>query len=123
MSFLITNIAGSLTAGQVGQQQNTAAEQDSAEAYQTQMTREMRSRTQRMEEEVAAPEQDTDKRVGQAPDRRGQRRRGTPHEHGGSPPPIEPTEDIVDLHEPIERSPASNESEPDEPASRIDITV
>ena len=123
MSFLITNIAGSLTAGAVGKQQNTAAEQDSAEAYQTQMTREMRSRTQRMEEEVSAPEQDTDKRVGQAPERRGRRRRGTPHGHDQAPPPIEPAEDIVELHEPVDRSPAPAEPNADKPPSQIDIVV
>ena len=123
MSFLITNIAGSLTAGQVGQQQTTAAEQDSAQSYQSEMTREMRSRTQRMDQEVSAPEQDTDKRVGQAPDRRGRRRRGAPHENHQTPPPVEPTEDIVELHEPIDRSSTPAQSKPDKPAGQIDIVV
>ena len=101
MSFIVTNIAGSFTIGAVGKQQAASAEQDATEAYQTQMTREMRARSQQMEEEVAATEEDTEKRVGQAPDRRGRRQRNAPHHDDGPAVQTGATEDIVDVHTPV----------------------
>jgi len=124
MSFLITNIAGSLTAGQVGQQQKTATEEDTATNYQNQVARELRARTQQLEEGVAAPEQDTEKHVGQAPEeRRGRRRRQQHHEPEPDLPTLEPTEDIVEVHADLPEADQPDRPKRAKPHGQLDIVV